>query len=138
MRRPVTPRQSGFSLLEMMVALAIVGVSLGLLYRVSGGSVRLVGELEMQKKALMLMDSLLDSRDGVPASGWNDAGQTAGLVWRVQSEPWPTPEKDDRQASLHHVFFNVQWSDGGRVHSLSAETVLPELKSPDRVAGGAP
>ncbi|RAU19220.1 hypothetical protein DN062_02835 [Nitrincola tibetensis] len=53
-------RHSGFSLLEMLVALVILSVSLAALYQSAGLSSRIVVAEERRVKGLLIAESLLD------------------------------------------------------------------------------
>ena len=76
-------RQGGFTILELLVAFAIMAISLGMLYRVSGGSARAVGDMEHYQRAIVLAESILAMRDAIPEEGWVEAGRVAGFDWRV-------------------------------------------------------
>src|SRR5688572_25301296 len=77
--------QRGFTLLEAIVALAILGMSLGLLYRVAGGAIRTVGEARQISRAALVAESVLQLRGAVPPGGWVDSGRSSGFAWQVSS-----------------------------------------------------
>ena len=118
--------QRGFSLLEMLVALVIMGLSLGLLYRVSGGTVRQVEDIESQQRAVQLAQSILHSRDSVPAAGWNERGEAAGLRWQVTSSPFATPPAPARVPALHHLQVVVAWEGRRGPQQLMLDSLLPQ------------
>jgi len=120
----------GFSLLELLVAVAVMGLALTLLYRVDAGAVRGVADHAAQHRAGVLARSILDARDAVPADGWHEAGDDAGFAWRVSSAPWPTPPGLDAAApALHEVVVSVQWPGRGAApHALELRTLLPQAR----------
>ncbi len=120
----------GFSLLELLVAVAVMGLALTLLYRVDAGAVRGVADHAAQHRAGVLARSILDARDAVPAQGWNEAGDDGGFAWRVSSAPWPTPPGLDATApALHEVVVSVQWPGRGAAsHLLELRTLLPQAR----------
>lgn len=129
-------RSQGFSLLELLVAIAIMGMAMGLLYRASGGSARSVGQAEASQRAGIVLESLLSARDAVPETGVNESGRTAGFEWAVRSEPWAQgADIDPRAVPLHRVFMSVRWLDGERWRQLEAVTLLPQRRAV--VPGGA-
>ena len=114
----------GFSLLELMVAIAIMAMSLALIYRLMGGAARNSGELADRQQALMLADTLLQSRDSVDARGWTETGRHGRMDWQVDSELF-APRRPG-VLPLHQVRIVVRWPDGQRMREISTRTLLPE------------
>lgn len=117
-------RSAGFTLLEVVVALAIMAIALGVLYRAVGGSVRTVGDLSAYSRAVAIGESLLQMRDSVPAEGWNDAGQWEGFRWAVASAPYEPGT--GAGVPLYRVQVDVAWSDGLRERNFSLASLRPQ------------
>lgn len=129
-RRATARQQSGFSLLELLVAFSIMAMSLGLLYRVAGGSVRSVSDTSQHQQATWLAESLLASRQVVRTDGWNESGASGTYSWQISSTPYPTEINGPKVIPLHEIQINVSWPMGTRTGKLQALTLLPEQKTP--------
>src|SRR5690606_9262763 len=127
----------GFSLLELLVAMVIMALSLGMLYQASGGSVRAVGQTQRQAEAARLAESLLAAREAVGEAGWQASGQWQGYSWRVRSQPLETGLSGPAIAVLHRVDFEIEWQEAERTRRLNFATVLPQ-REPPVIAGAAP
>ena len=130
MNRVKIAAQQGFTLLELLVAFAIMAISLGMLYRAVGSSAHSVGVIELQERALVLAESLLTLRDSVPPDGWNQAGESAGYRWHVTSTPYPTGVEDPKTPLLQEVHVDISWSDDGQTHHIELNTLKPQRKLP--------
>lgn len=127
--------QRGFTLLELLVAFAIMGISLGMLYRATGSSARNVGEIGRVTQASELAESLLALHDALPPGGWNEAGRSAHFSWSARSAPYPTKAAANPQVPpLYELALSVQWDDNGRRRSIDLTTLKPERKPPLPVA----
>lgn len=116
----------GFSLLEVLVALSIMAFSLAALYHAAGGGVRGVGESEARTRALALALSVLDSRTTVPPGGGDDAGEAAGLRWRLTARPYATGREAAPGWPLYRVEAVVYWREGAGERELRLTSLLPE------------
>ena len=126
-------RVRGLTLLELLVAFAIMAVSLGMLYRIMGGSARSVAEVERYQQAIVLAQSLLSLRDTVPEQGWLQVGESAGYQWNIQSAPYATGISGPNIPPLHEVGISIVWMDGGQRRSLELTTLRPQRKPPTQV-----
>lgn len=125
--RPSRRRSRGFSLLEILVAFAIMAIALGMLYRVMGNNIRQAGQLTGREHAMMLAESLLAAHQMVPPQGVQASGEAAGFGWQVQSAAHATPANNDaRAARLHELRVDVQWVEDGATRSFALASLRPE------------
>lgn len=118
----------GFSLLELLVAFAIMAIGLAMVYRSTGGSARQVHTVSMQQRAQVLAASLL-SIEAVPEAGVNEAGESAGLQWTVRSELYVSEVTDLRAIPLHQLLVTVRWDDALAANGqrfLELATIRPQ------------
>lgn len=121
----------GFSLLELLVALSIMAMALGLLYQASTGALRGVGDLDMEERANLLAQSILESRDAVPMAGWRESGRAAGMGWQVSASPYDTAVARSAPAvpRLHEVRVVVEWDSRRGPRRLELHTLLPQQRA---------
>ncbi|MEE4277603.1 MAG: type II secretion system protein [Halieaceae bacterium] len=116
----------GFSLLELLVAIAILGLSLGALLRSATTATRNVAIDERYLYAVELSKSLLAQYSEVPAAGFASSGETSGgFAWSVRARPVPRP-RDSRtgEGRLQDMRVQVSWQDGLRERSVRLDSVV--------------
>lgn len=132
--------QRGFSLLELLVAFAIMAMALGMIYRVSGASARQAQLVSMHQRAQVLAQSLL-SLEAVPESGLDEQGESGGLRWSLHSRLFSGGSTDLRAVPLHELHVSVQWDDAlaqGGLRALELVTLRPQRGPIRPRAGGLP
>ena len=110
----------------MVVAVAILGMSLGALYQAAGGATRTVAVDEKMAYAVELARSLLASNAVVPLAGLQETGETAGgFAWEVVAAPTVLAEGSLLpEGLLQHISVVVAWRDAGRDRSIELESVV--------------
>ena len=124
--RSVRPRRSmrGLSLLEMLVALSILGLTLGALYQSVSGATRNTRSGEKYLYGVELARSLLADYAVVPAEGVSVGGETSGdFRWRVASTPLATGG-DGPLRLLHGIEVSVSWQDGSKRRDVVLNSVV--------------
>lgn len=112
----------GFSLLEMLVALAILGLVLGVLYQAATGATRNVAVAERYSFAVLLAESLLADHAGRADAGYAASGSGGGYDWSVSTVALGSD--DDDSLRLHRVTAVVSW-EGGRNRTVELNTIAP-------------
>lgn len=117
---------AGFSLLEMVVALAIMGMSLSALYQAIGGATRTVTVDEKMAYAVELARSLVADHAVVPSEGIRKSGSTqSGFTWTVSTEPVEFPEEPFiPEGMLQRIEASVRWPDGEKERVFNLDSVV--------------
>ncbi len=88
----MSTREEGFSILEALVAFAIMAAVLSALYEVSGSALRIVGKSDRQHEVALLARSKLDEiavvRDVLPPT---ESGAFPGsdITWHIETHDLP-------------------------------------------------
>jgi general secretion pathway protein I len=112
---PPRARDAGFSLIEVLVALAVVALMTAVLFETLTRNVRFAQDLGRRREAVLLAQSLL-AETGVPppGTGLQDEGRRGVLVWRIERRTQPGSARDGRPP-LQDVRIDVRDADTGRM-----------------------
>ena len=117
-------KESGFTLLEILVAFIILAFSMTAIYQSAGNSVRAIITDEQRTYAWLLAESVMNSYQGVPPGGFEKEGKLEnGYRWNISAE-----KKTDSNPGiwpLYDVSVTVSWGgSGAAVHLYS---IIPEV-----------
>jgi general secretion pathway protein I len=116
---------AGFTLLEIVVALAIAGLALVGLFRAGGGGVLAVGTAGQFDEATERAQSRLSEigRLGAIRPGDSEGDDGAGYRWRVSTRPVATwqigPPANPIAVTLFKVEVAISWQSGGGRRSVT-------------------
>lgn len=141
MSRSIKSRQAsaGYTLIEIIVAFAILALGLTLLLGTLSGATRQVRAAGDAGRAALHAQSLLDEFGNLPQpqqhAGELDQGR---YRWQLDVEPWrePSPQRaaspiDPNGAQLMHLRLQVAWGEGTpaqRVEATSLRLVMPQVE----------
>ena len=128
---PIGRAEPGFSLIEMLVALVVLSLSLGVLYQAAMGATRNVRVASEYTDAVMLAESMLVDHSHVTQERYGASGQFGQFDWQVSS--WPAEYEDDLEAvqravspqALQYLEVVVSWPGHNASRSLNLVTVVP-------------
>lgn len=119
-------RQGGFSLLEILVAFAILALTLGVLLRIFGGGVRSVALADEHAQAVLFAESLL-ARVGseTPVVAGESRGELDERYrWVLRITPFVVQEMPETMpAKPFWVEAQVQWGEDDEYHEFTLGTL---------------
>jgi general secretion pathway protein I len=123
--------QSGFTLVEMLVALAIVGLSTAVLFKVISDNLDRAHHAQDEAAAAAIAQSLLaQSQSGPPQPA---PGRAGAFAWKLDVQPYAGAEyRLSWPVDAVTVRATVSWRDGGAMRSRSLTTlrVIPKVGQP--------
>ena len=131
---PIAARtlQRGFSLLEVLVALAVMALSLGVLYQSVGTSTRGVQIADRTERATLWAGSLLARWPERGSGGWNEDGRSVdGFGWQVRSEALGEDAGRIGMVDLYAVEVIVAWRNGFSERNVRIYSILPQIRDGD-------
>lgn len=115
-------RQRGFTLVEIIVAFAILALGLTLLLGTLSGATRQLREGGEASRAALHAHALLVEHASLPRQALSAGGELeeGRYRWRLQAEPWQDPEAgagadpvDPAAPRLLRVRLDIEWDEGG-------------------------
>lgn len=118
-------RARGFTLIEVVVAFAILALALGALYESFGSALKRSGAASRSELAALRAESLLAEFRGsgglLPAER-EGRDEDTGLHWRIVSKPYPAELADSSPWTTEAVEVQVGWNEKDRhpvvIHSV--------------------
>lgn len=128
--KPSSPRKhfnEGFSLLEVIVALAIMAVGFVTVLQLFSGSIRSVGLSEQYLKAVTLGNSKLNQLELTGFNPDDTSGTFEGdetYRWELNLRPYDSPlNNPDKKIELLEVILKVLWNDSGAERDIELATI---------------
>ena len=117
-------RQQGFSLLEVLVAFAVLSISLGILYQSFGGSLRNLGASGNYSRAMIVAESkLAQVAAETPLEAGSRKGEEGGFQWRVEVVPYDEIEELPQTFEPFKMLVEVSWDEGRRKRHFQLRTL---------------
>ena len=127
--------QHGFTLLEVLTALSILGVALAVLFGVFGNNLARSRETQSRLEARSAAHALLAQAEAAPSLRFGESSGrlSSGFVWRLSVRPYG--DDKDRQAwpaAAAQVTATVSWGHGGTGQSFGLTTLrlVPKDRQP--------
>lgn len=121
--------QSGFSLLEILMAFAILSLSLGVLLRIFGGGGQIASTADEYSRAIIVAESLMATL-GIESP--LKPGETSGQIgdsyrWILRVELYPVDEADMSSANFGYkpywVNLTVEWGEIDDARAFDLKTL---------------
>jgi len=127
-RRQFATRQSGYTLIEVLVAFMILALALTVLLRIFSGGLRNVSVSSDYATATLIAESRLAAAGiDIPLR----PGETSGtegerFEWTVSVQdyqPWPGYRSASQAVDAYRVTVTVEWPNGDNTRSVGLSTV---------------
>ena len=118
---PKSGRQNGFSLVEMLAALVILGLALGVLYQAASGATRNARVSAEYAIATTLAESQLDA---FLVAQPDEAERTQGKFGVYRWEGWVELIPEREESGIGWVRLRVSWPGEGQPRSISLRTAM--------------
>jgi general secretion pathway protein I len=119
-------RANGFTLLEVLAAIALLGVAFAILMQVAGGAIGLTSQAADASAAAMWARSKLDSAYVVePLQPSHSAGRfDRKFEWQLDVTPWHATAADDpTPLQLYQLDLQVSWGAAAHPHIANFRTL---------------
>ncbi len=132
MNPPRVPGQSGFSILEVLVAFSILALALGVLLQAFSTGIRSVSQSGLYSRAMLLAESKLTQagRDEALYEGEYSGEFDDIFRWSISLTPYEVEDLDPDKLSLEPftATVRVEWDEGDRSPSiiLTSLRLLPD------------
>ena len=119
-------RAAGFTLLEVVVALAIAALGIGLVMQVFAGGLRNIDRADAYLRAVTIAESQL-ARVGseIEIANGSKSGETdSGFAWTISMSQFAPEEFDfDETLRLYEVVVSVEWGPAVTRRSLDLHSM---------------
>jgi general secretion pathway protein I len=127
-------RAAGFTLLEVVVAFAILSLAFGAIFAVLSSTLRQVSQTDSERNAIALAQSML-ARVGadLPLVDGDRTGEAStGAQWRLSIRPYNVTGRDNLlPMSAHQVSITVSWVSGrARTLTLTSLRLARRTRNP--------
>ncbi len=121
---PERQRSNGFSLLEVMVALAILGVTVVALFQLFSMALRSTKKAEDYSKALFYARSMLDEAYSNPEiENGSDSSYFENDYYKGTKQVSVRSESEDGKTKLYEITVTVTWPPSGSLKISGLRTV---------------
>ena len=123
------PLGQGFSLIEMLVAMVIMGLALSVLYQSASGATRNIRVSAEYSQALALAESTMEAFSALLFIGKQEAGQYGSYDWSARAERlgsmanYPIEQRGDSQDALTYVTVSVTWANEANRREIVLQSV---------------
>ncbi|HET7873909.1 MAG TPA: prepilin-type N-terminal cleavage/methylation domain-containing protein [Methylomirabilota bacterium] len=121
--------QTGFTLLEVLVALAILGLAVVTLMQLAAQSLRLIGLSDAHQQAVLLADRV--ARESPAPREGVESGEDGEFSWERRTAAVGLPEElrpsGGKTAGLYSVAVTVRWGGGRAVELATLRTSSLEV-----------